>query len=78
MEHPRCYFANYSAVTNKNISAVIINMFDNYLGLYYDEMFATFDQKFCKSSPEITGEKWGFIRDLNMIWESQPCKDLYK
>ena len=41
-------------------------------------MFATFDQKFCKSSPEITGEKWGFIRDLNMIWESQPCKDLYK
>jgi hypothetical protein len=43
MQHPRVYFANYSAVTNKNIAAVIINMFQEDLGLYYDKMFSTFD-----------------------------------
>ena len=56
MEHPRCYFANYSETMMKNIPAVMINIFQDDLGLYYDKMFVIFDQKFCKSSPEITGE----------------------
>jgi hypothetical protein len=33
-------------------------------------MVALFDQEFNKPAPEITGEKWGRIRDLSKVWNS--------
>ena len=43
--------------------------------LFEDHMFALFDQQFQKPSPEITGEKWGMIRDLDKIWSSDQIKN---
>lgn len=53
-------------------------MFEEELGLYHENMFAIFDQKFCVPSEEVTGKKYGFIRDLNKIWTSSACKDYAK
>lgn len=41
-------------------------------------MFALFDQSFNKEAPELTGEKWGMIRDLNKVWASTDCQSLAK
>lgn len=70
MQHPRCQFAFYSAIMQKNISPILINMFEEDIGLYQENMFAIFDQQFCEENSEITGEKWGFIRDLDKVWDS--------
>ena len=31
---------------------------------------ALFDQEYNRHAPEITGEKWGYIRDLSRVWAS--------
>ena len=53
-------------------------MFEDDIGLYQENMFSIFDQQFCEPNSEITGEKFGFIRDLDKVWESQACKDFQK
>lgn len=39
-------------------------------------MIALFDQDYNKPAPDVTGEKWGTIRDLQKVWESDAVKNL--
>ena len=78
MQHPRRQFGFYSAIMQKNIQPVLMNIFQDNIGLYHEHMFSIFDQKFCKASPEVTGEKFGFIRDLPLVWSSMACKNFEK
>lgn len=78
MQHPRCQFGFYSAIMQKNISTILINMFEEDIGLYHENMFAIFDQQYCEPNSDVTGEKFGFIRDLDKVWDSQTCKDYAK
>ena len=41
-------------------------------------MRALFDQKFCEKNPQVTGEEHGFIRDLDLVWSSNDCYQLYQ
>ncbi len=41
-------------------------------------MFAIFDHEFCKKAPKITGERFGTIRDLRKVWQSNDCKEFAK
>ena len=43
MQHPRCQFGFYSAIMQKNITTILINMFEDDIGLYHENMFAIFD-----------------------------------
>jgi hypothetical protein len=38
-------------------------------------MYGLFDQNFSKEAPDITGEKYGRIRDPKKIWESDLVKN---
>ena len=44
--------------------------------LLNEYMKVLFDQGFNKSAPEITGQPYGFIRDLEQIWKSNECQKL--
>ncbi len=52
-------------------------MFENDIDLYDQHMFAIFDQNFCQKNSKITGDKYGFVRDLRKVWSSPVCKDFY-
>ena len=64
MSHPRVKFTFYSTIIRPNILPIILKAFDSDMGLLSEHMSAIFDQKFNKPAPEITGEPYGFIRDL--------------
>mmetsp|Transcript_34701 Transcript_34701/g.53218 ORF Transcript_34701/g.53218 Transcript_34701/m.53218 type:complete len:260 (-) Transcript_34701:20-799(-) len=78
MNHPRVSFSFCSAIMRKNILPIILEMFngnDDDLGLLQEQLFNIFDQDYNRSAPEITGEKYGFIRDLDKVLA---CKRLPK
>lgn len=53
-------------------------MFKNDSTLYFEHMFGIFDQQFCTPSQEVTGKKFGFIRDLKQVWASNACQTYAK
>jgi hypothetical protein len=57
----------------KNIVPIINNMFISAgeSALFSHHMFCLFDQEYNQKSPEITGEKYGIIRDLEKVWASE-------
>lgn len=72
MRHPRVNLAFNSSIARRNIMPILDRMFiqSNKADLFGDHMFGLFDQNFSKEAPEITGEKYGRIRDPSKIWES--------
>ena len=78
MMHPRVNFAFYSSIMQKNILPILRKTFEDDMGLFDDHMFAIFDQTHCKKSPEITGEKFGFIRDLEKVWATKRCTGFFE
>ena len=76
MSHPRVKFAFYSSIMRKNIMPIITKMFERDMLLFSNHMMALFDQDYNKSAPELTGDKWGMIRDLQKVWDSPACKKL--
>lgn len=77
MQHPRVEFAFYSAIMRKNVEPIIRSVFKNMEEFYTENMFAIFDQSFCRPNKKITGDKYGFIRDLKSVWSSSNCKDFH-
>lgn len=43
--------------------------------LFTDHMFQLFDQEYSKEDPEVTDEKYGRIRDLPQVWNSEAVKN---
>ena len=73
MQHPRVRFAFYSSIMRKNILPIIVKLFEKETTLMQLYMRQLFDQEFCTKTPNITGEKYGMIRDLNKVWDSSFC-----
>lgn len=73
MRHPRIKFAFNSSIMRKNILPIINNMFikEGESGLFSEHMFCLFDQEYNQKSMEVTGEKYGLIRDLKKVWNSE-------
>jgi hypothetical protein len=76
MRHPRVKFAFNSSIMRKNILPIIQEMFitTREEGLFSEYMFCLFDQEYSeqsKRSKQITGEKYGLIKDLKKVWESE-------
>ncbi len=74
MNHPRVSFSFYSTIMRKNILPIILEMFkenDSTMGLLEERLFNIFDQEYNRSAPEITGEKFGFVRDLDKVLASK-------
>ena len=44
------------------------------LDLFQEHMFGIFDQTHCEQNSEVTGDKYGFIKDLDKVWASSLCK----
>ena len=76
MSHPRVKFAFYSTIMRQNITPIISYLFDKDMLLLQEHMMALFDQEYNRKAPEITGERWGYIRDLSKVWASTACKNL--
>ena len=78
MSHPRVRFAFYSAIVRANILPVLKHTFKapKDAGMSSEYMRALFDQSFCEKNPQVTGEEFGFIRDLEKVWSSNDCYQL--
>lgn len=76
--HPRVQFAFYSSIMRKNILPIIQNMFKDDMGYFQEHMLALFDQTYNRAAPDITGEKWGQIRDLERVWSDVKLMELGK
>lgn len=70
MSHPRVKFAFYSTIMRHNIMPIISHLFEKDMLLFQNHMLALFDQEYNKHAPQITGEKFGHIRDLKKVWSS--------
>ena len=73
MRHPRVKFAFNSSIMRKNILPIINNMFIQCgeSGLFSEHMFCLFDQDYNQKSQEVTGERYGLIRNLKKVWSSE-------
>lgn len=74
MQHPRIKFAFNSSMMRKNILPVITKIFESKMYLVQKHMMAIFDQEFSEKSPEVTGEPYGFIKNLEKVWMSDHCQ----
>jgi len=74
MSHPRVKFAFYSTIMRQNIMPIITKIFEPDMLLLQEHMSALFDQEYNRAAPDITGEKWGFIRDLPKVWAAEVFK----
>ena len=77
MRHPRVKFAFNSSIMRKNILPIINNMFIqcDESGLFSEYMFCLFDQEYNQKSREVTGERFGLIRDLEKVWASEKVQN---
>lgn len=79
MSHPRVRFAFNSSIIRKNIMPIILRLFESNMALFQQHMLALFDQQYQnkgKEASKITGEKYGILRDLDKVWDSNSCQDL--
>lgn len=74
MQHPRIKFAFNSSMMRKNIIPVITKIFESKMYLVQKHMLAIFDQEYSEKNPEVTGEPYGFIKNLEKIWDSEHCQ----
>ena len=80
MKHPRVRFAFNSGISRKNIVPIMTKMFniDDKMSLIEDHMFAIFDQSFNdradRKDAVLKDDKYGFVRNLQKIWDSETCK----
>ena len=73
MQHPRVKFGKVSSLLAKNISPIMQEVFKKDLGFYSENVIAIFDQNYSKMDPEITGKEYGYLRDMEKVWESEIC-----
>ena len=71
MKHPRVKFAFYSMIPKSNLFPIIDKIFENDEDLLRNK--GLFDRDFNKKAPEVTGNDYKFIADLDKVWESHRC-----